>query len=94
MALTAAGFPLSEAVLPALAVVTISSFGWRAPWYASAAILLLVLLPVFIRLTRDAPDPRQVTHGPADVNGGATRRDALHDRGFFMLLPASIAAPL
>ncbi|TVT65876.1 MAG: MFS transporter [Pseudomonas sp.] len=93
MALTAAGFPLSEAVLPALAVVTISSFGWRAPWYASAAILLLVLLPVFIRLTRDAPDPRQLTHGAADVNGGATRRDALRDRGFFMLLPASIAAP-
>jgi MFS family permease len=93
MALTAAGFPLAEAVLPGLAVLAISSLGWRAPWYASAAFLLLVLLPGFIRLTRDAPDPHIVRQGSADEGVGGTRRDALRDRGFFMLLPASIAVP-
>jgi hypothetical protein len=93
MALTAAGFPLAEAVLPGLAVLAIGSLGWRAPWYASAAFLLLVLLPGFIRLTRDAPDPRMVKPGDEAEGVGGTRRDALRDRGFFMLLPASIAVP-
>jgi MFS family permease len=92
MALTAAGFPLAEAVLPGLAVLAIGSFGWRVPWYASAAFLLL-LLPGFIRLTRDAPDPNMVKQGGVDEGEGGTRRDALRDRGFFMLLPASIAVP-
>jgi MFS family permease len=93
MALTAAGFPLAEAVLPAAAVVAISALGWRAPWYASAAILLMVLLPLFIRLTRDAPDPHMVRRGCSEEGIGGTRRDALRDHGFYMLLPASIAVP-
>lgn len=93
MALTAAGFPITEAFLPALAVTILGSYGWRIPWFGSAVILILILLPILLRLSRDAPDPRAVSPSRASQTPGKTRAEALRDLGFYWLMPATIAVP-
>jgi MFS family permease len=94
MAMTAAGFPLAEAVLPASAAAILVLGGWRMPWFLGAGLLVLVALPALISLARHAPPPQAV----ADQATGGTVRDltraqALRDPGLYMILPAALAVP-
>jgi len=94
MALAASGFPLAEATLPAAGVALIGLVGWRGTWWVAAAVLLLVLLPLYWLLTRHAPHPAQVDgHEDDNPARGLTRRQVLRDQGFYMLLPAALITP-
>lgn len=54
VAFSASGFPLSEALLPLLISALVVAVGWRGSWIASAIILLILLLPLMLWLSRNA----------------------------------------
>lgn len=94
MALTAAGFPLAESILPASAAAILVLGGWRLPWFLGAAVLILVALPVLVLLARYAPPPQGLA---SSSSGGSvrdfTRAQALRDPGLYMIMPAALAVP-
>lgn len=94
MALTAAGFPVAEAILPATAGLILLYSGWRLPWLIAIAVLLLLALPALLWLGRNAPHPATLeSQGGSPGGGGFTRAQVLRDPGFYRLLPAAVIAP-
>ncbi len=102
VAITAAGLPLAEAILPATAAILLAFFGWRAPWLVATVLLVLVVWPVIARLAATIKPPGQLgDHGTGsnareDVptpSPDFTRGEALRDPGLYMLLPAVLATP-
>ncbi|WP_216642790.1 MFS transporter [Hydrocarboniclastica marina] len=94
MALTAAGFPVAEAILPASAGLMLVWGGWRLPWFVAVGVLLLFCLPTLLFLARHAAHPSQLAESSSGNTGaGLTRAEVLRDRGFYFLLPAVLAVP-
>lgn len=95
MALTVAGYPLAESTLPLSAGLLLAFGNWRLPWFVAVAVLLLVALPILLLLARYAPPPditKQQTSG-REQQLNLTRKQVLHDPGFYLLLPAALATP-
>lgn len=94
VALTVSGFPLAEAILPVSAALLIASFGWRSAWFGGAVFLLLVLLPLFWLLSRDAASPAEVDVDQPEAPGKHYgRAEVLSDPAFYLLLPAALVTP-
>ena len=93
IALSGSGFALAEATLPIAAVTLIGVVGWRGSWLAAAALLVLVLLPLYRWLTREAPLPGAEQAQTAVAGSGWRREEVLRDSGFYLLLPAAIVTP-
>lgn len=92
VAFTASGFSLSEALLPLLFSIIIAFLGWRSGWLIAAALLVIVLLPIMLALSRNAIHP-QAAHPVQPALHGWTRSEVLRHAGFYCFLPASIAVP-
>lgn len=93
MALTAAGFPLAEASLPALAGLLLIHYGWRLPWLLAAITVMLLALPLLLLLARRAVHPQRLK---AEMPAGGpqlTRGQMLRDPGFYLVLPATLVTP-
>ena len=56
MSIAGLGYPIGEAILPALAVVLTGAFGWRMVWIGIGAFSLAVALPVTQLLLRGHAD--------------------------------------
>ncbi|TVQ36254.1 MAG: MFS transporter [Geminicoccaceae bacterium] len=100
LALVSMGHPLGEAVLPALAVLAIATFGWRGAWWAVAALLVLVLLPLSLTLLRRPRIPlgRPAAAGVAAASRGLggrdwTRAEVVRHPLFWLLLPGFMVSP-
>jgi len=93
VAFSASGFPLSEALLPFLLSMLIAFVGWRGSWIGSAVILLGILLPIMLWLSRNAAHPSASGPDTPQAMAGWTQGEVLRDRGFYLLLPASVAVP-
>lgn len=95
VALAAAGIPLAEAVLPPGAVLLIGILGWRAPWLAGSVVLVLLILPLLFYLSSRiiAPVRDHSLKGGSESAVNYSRRQVLKDQGFYMILPAAVAAP-
>ncbi|TVQ99382.1 MAG: MFS transporter [Desulfovibrionales bacterium] len=107
VALAAMGFPLAEAVMPAGAALLLLWVGWRVPWVVGAGLLCLLIFPLLIHLSRKAPPPQTVAAKTAsETNPGMSpgtklgtdrnrfsRRDVLHDPGYYLILPATLLTP-
>ncbi len=99
VAMAAAGFPLAEAVLPASAALLLGWVGWRLPWVASAAILVVLVLPLLTWLSRNAPPLGEILDNQrGDSQSGLvinhfTRAQVLRDPGFYLILPATLITP-
>ncbi|MFO7831001.1 MAG: MFS transporter [Desulfuromonadaceae bacterium] len=97
MALTAAGFPLAEAILPASAGFVLAQNwwgGWRLPWFGAAGFLILVVLPILFWLARGAQHPAKMSSGGYSTETDSlSRAQVLRDPGFYLVLPATLAAP-
>ena len=99
MALTAGGFPIAEAILPLSAGLILAASGWRTPWFIAAAILLVVLLPLLLYLSRHAAHPATLSGSHASQQDGRdesldfNRRQVLRDPGFYLILPAALIVP-
>ncbi|GIT24307.1 MAG: hypothetical protein CM1200mP41_03510 [Gammaproteobacteria bacterium] len=101
IAITTLGMVLGEAVLPVIAVGTLTIVGWRGT-YASAAILLtIVVFPIVVWLlqsvvkipvsdTLSTPIADTATASKATLPGW-TRRQVLRDVTFYLLLPGVLA---
>jgi len=97
LSLVVMGFPLSEAVMPALAVILIGAIGWRATYLAVGAGVLLIALPLLLWLVAG----RQAFIQPT-ARGEGTRRPSAWDGArivgrtayFWMILPLLIYMPL
>lgn len=93
VSLAAMGFPLAEAVFPATAVAALTLLDWRGLWLISAALVLVLFLPLLLWLLRgavggEAPVPRGQEHGP-----DRTLSETLRDWRFLLLMPAAVAPP-
>lgn len=94
MALTAAGFPLAEASLPAVAGLLVIRYGWRFPWFLSAAVVILLALPLLLLLARRAVHPQRLAWDQTSASGPQlTRGQMLRDPGFYLVLPATLVTP-
>ncbi|NCP03846.1 MAG: MFS transporter [Deltaproteobacteria bacterium] len=94
MALTAAGFPVAEASLPALAGLLLINYGWRLPWFIAAATVIFLALPLLLVLARSAVHPQALVQDQDSVEGSQmTRGQMLRDPGFYLVLPATLVTP-
>jgi MFS family permease len=94
MALIVPGQQAGSAILPALVVLIDRASGdWRAPWFASAALLLLVGLPAIVTLMRVERVPRSHEDGAAAARTARdwTRAEVLRDPLLYMLLSGTLA---
>jgi len=97
LSLVVMGFPLSEAVMPALAVVLIAAIGWRATYLAVGAAVLLIALPLLLWLIAERRAFTQPT-----LREDGTRRPSAWDGArivgrtayFWLILPLLIYMPL
>ncbi|WP_404361680.1 nitrate/nitrite transporter [Marinobacter sp.] len=99
MALTAGGFPIAEAILPLSAGLILATSGWRTPWFVAAGILVAILLPLLLFLSRHAAHPVSLSQGDADEYDAPkehlafNRSQVLRDPGFYLILPAALIVP-
>src|SRR3546814_2750446 len=94
MSLIVPGQQAGSAILPALVVLIDRASGdWRAPWFASAALLLLVGLPAIVTLMRVERVPRSHEAGGAAARTARdwTRAEVVRDPLLSMLLSGPLA---
>lgn len=89
LAIAQLGFPLSEALLPMVIVTALGVVAWRQLWWL-AAVSLLLLIPVLLRLCRELPEP--VLNDSPDISH-ASRRQVLRDWRFYAILPVTLIPP-
>lgn len=89
LALAQLGFPLGEALLPMLVVAALGVVAWRQLWWL-AAVALLLLIPVLVRLCRALPAP--ILNDSPDISH-ASRRQVLRDWRFYAILPVTLTPP-
>lgn len=104
MAIASLGFAAGEAVLPFVAVITMKAIGWRETWFAVAALLVVIAVPIALWLLRghgerharylaDLREPATSSGTARSLNRRQwTRREVLRDMRFYLLVPA-ITAP-
>lgn len=103
LAIAQFGFPTAEASLPFVVTLAIAAYGWRQVWFAAAAVMVLVLVPLLAFLLREHPDGRRAQargiHNPdgdtATTPTGArwTRAAVLRDPLFYALIPGFMGPP-
>jgi len=93
ISLTVPGHQLGEAILPVAFAAIALSFDWRTAWLASAALLVLVALPLVYQLIR--VDRLPAEHGEresaASFGKQWTRSEVLRDPIFYILLSGVLA---
>ncbi len=97
LSLVVMGFPLSEAVLPALAVVLIGAIGWRATYLAVGAGVLLIALPLLLWLIADSrafTQPTLRAEGSQRPSAWDGARIVGRTAYFWLILPLLIYMPL
>jgi MFS family permease len=100
IALAAIGFAFGEALLPLLAVFAITKWGWRDTYFLvglfvfSAIILVLWLLKGHSQRHAKLTQTRINQTANGDAQAGYTRKQALSESRFYLMLPAMIAPSL
>jgi MFS family permease len=91
MAIANLGYTTGQVLLPLPAVLLIGWIGWRASWLVVAAILMVVILPLLIRLLAQDRAPQGSLGGVAGAPGLGgrhwTRPEALRHWLFWALVP-------
>lgn len=96
MALITPGQQVGSAVLPALVVlITEMSGDWRTGWFAGAASVMLVGLPVIVALMRVERVPRshEINAARQRTARDWTRAEVIRDPLFYLLLVGTLAPP-
>jgi MFS family permease len=96
VSIAALGFPVSEALLPPVAVALIGLVGWRLTWVAGA-LALVATAPILMAILSRERTPtagRATTGDPRYHERHAwTRREVLRTPLFYALLPGLLAQP-
>ncbi|WP_279479847.1 MFS transporter [Aureimonas sp. SK2] len=95
VSLVTIGYQAGEATLPLIFVSAVGMLGWRGSWYASAAFLLLLGLPVIYILVHRERDPRSVHASDAPKPAARDRKlsEVLRSPSFYLLCAAVVAPP-
>ena len=103
VSIAALGFPLGEALLPALAVAAIALLGWRTTWLLTAALVAVLVLPLSLWLLRGhgerhaallAAVPSSYAGGGATSDHGRhqwTRAEVVRDPRFALAMLAMLS---
>ncbi len=95
MALVSTGQPMGSAVLPAIVIFIAQLTGdWRTSWFAAAAAILIIGMPIIMTLMSKERTPLSTTDARDASNRTArdwSRREVLHDPVFYMLLAGTLA---
>ncbi|MDZ7752382.1 MAG: MFS transporter [Gammaproteobacteria bacterium] len=93
VSLASMGFPLSEAVFPAVAVAALALVEWRGLWQISAAVVAGLFLPLLLLLLRGQPGG-ETPAAPAAKNHPDWRvGQVVRDWRFVLILPTALAPP-
>jgi MFS family permease len=95
LALVGPGLQAGSAILPVAFVLVHGLGGWRAPWFASAGIVMLVGLPLIVWLLRVEREP-QGHEARAQRQRTArdwSRAEVVRDPIFYLLLTGTLAPP-
>ena len=89
------GVPVGEIILPLLAVLLISLYGWQFSWLLIALSVPLLFLPSALWLLSKSHDPEtQVfTKSVTSDNEHATRRTLFGDSRFWLAIPLVLMGP-
>ncbi len=87
------GYPLGEAILPALFASLVFLVSWRAAWLAISAALLLAVLPGLLLLLKKHGGKPQIAAVPAAAQDGFDARVIWRDWRLYCLLPSILALP-
>jgi MFS family permease len=98
ISLASLGYPLGEAVFPAIAVALIAALGWRLSWAVFGGLLLIGLVPLMLWLLRGHGARERARR---DAAAAAARRDdrswslraVLRDPAFYPLILCMLAPP-
>lgn len=84
------GNGIGGTAMPIAAAVLLSAFGWRWAYAGIGAIVVIVGLPAFLLLVRDAPRHDASTSRAADApaDAGLSLREAAETRAFWLVLVA------
>ena len=101
LALTAIGYTLGEALLPALAWLGIQQIGWRATYYTTA-LLVLLFVPIVWWLVNNTSrniqpsETLEQTPAPHDTLAQSqfSRAQVLRDPRFYLLIPTVMTPSL
>jgi MFS family permease len=93
------GFPMGEALFPALVALLLGLLSWRQVWVGAALGLALFIMPMLLWLGRqvrqrglDRPDP-QLSQKEGKQTVSWSRQQVLRDGRFYGLLPGLLAPP-
>jgi len=93
------GYPLGEAILPAMVAALVALTSWRAIWAGVALLMLTIVVPAVWALGRSGFRGRGSPAGglapvsPRDSARSYTRAEVLSDPRFYALLPGILAPP-
>lgn len=99
---TSAGHTLGFAMFPLLGALAIAAFGWRDTWWAIAAAMLFIVLPLTMyQLAGQTERHRRYLARMASMESTHERKDErsltlgemLRDRRFYMVIPGMLALP-
>ncbi len=95
VSLAAMGFPLAEAVFPAVAVAALTLLDWRDLWQLSAAAVVGLFLPLLLVLLGGGGGGGGETApaGSAGTHPDWSLREVVGDWRFLLLLPGAVAPP-
>ncbi|WP_127904000.1 MFS transporter [Solirhodobacter olei] len=96
MAIVVPGQPLGSALLPVVVVlIDQASGGWHMAWWLSAAVLMLVGLPLIATLMRVEREPRSADIGAREAQTARdwTRGEVVRDPMLYLLLVGLLAPP-
>ncbi|MEJ6393213.1 MFS transporter [Gymnodinialimonas sp. 2305UL16-5] len=90
MAITNLGYPIGEALLPAVTVGIIAWIGWRGTWGLAAGLIVLALIPALLWLLAQDRSPTGLDGGrgaPGLQGRHWTRSEVLRHPLFYALVP-------
>jgi len=98
LAIASWGHPLGEGILPATVALMLTMMHWRSVWMTMAAVLFLVLVPVYILTLREERQPQGSETAPSLLTGLRgkhwTRPEVLRHPLFWWLIPVLMGSPL
>lgn len=87
------GYPLGEAILPALFATFVYLVSWRAAWLLIAAVLLFAVLPGLLLLLKRHGGRTTSKENVGAAGDGFNRKAIWSDWRLYFVLPAVLALP-
>ncbi|MEX0648036.1 MAG: MFS transporter [Balneolaceae bacterium] len=93
LSISSLGYPLGEALLPALIAGLLMVFHWRTTWALIAGIIAFIFIPALWYLIRSERTIEQPEHKDKAKSGESNFRSILYDRRFLFVTPAVLMPP-